>query len=832
MTVDTQQRPRRRGKLWLAAGVAAFVLAPIVVPPLIGINRYKNRITQLVSAALGRPVRLSGVELRLLPRPGFLLTDLTVEEDPAFGSEPVLHATTVVAAIRFASLWRGRLQISRISVDEASLNLVRAGDGRWNIDSLFRNAAAGTEQRRAVLHLYLEATNSRINIKNGLEKLPYSLLDSDASLWQESDGDWRVRLEGQPARTDVSLDLADTGIVRLDGTLRPAPQFSQMPVRLDGEWRDAQLGQLSRLLLGSDEGWRGDLRGELHLEGTADSAHVQASLQASGVHREEFAPAAPLDFDAACTFVLHYDSRSVEGLECNSPVGDGRVRVTGNIPPAGEPLRFGLDLERIPAQAGLDLLRTVRSDVDASLQAAGTLSGHLAYDPAAASASSAPQARKVSVHIVPPHVSAGPLTGSLTLAGLNITGESLSHSIAVARVSLEPASAVPSEHSALVGSFNLPEGGPTPVTVRARLSLAGFQLALHGPVSIARMREFAQFAGGAAEASLHQLAGEPASVDLELSGPWVPPVGVTLGAAEASPGSSVHSSGAITFREANWKPAFLANAVLIRQATLHLVNGAMNWDPVEFSYGPVKGSATLLQPIACTPPADCAPQFTAHFSALDAAEMQGALLGARQKGTLLSSLLDRFNPSSAPAWPKTDGSVQIDSLTSGPFTATGVTASIKIAGSGVEITSFDASLLGGNLNGTGKLQAGNKPQYTMAGSFTGLKPALVGALLGANWSGGSFAGSGKLQMSGFTGRDLAASATGTVEFDWRKGGMNGPDVPPIMESFDRFGGSADIANGAMSVSQGKVQRGNKSTSVHATVTLTIPHKSTISLPKR
>ena len=43
---------------------------------------------------------MSGVELRLLPRPGFVITDLTVEEDPAYGAEPVLHANTVTAAIR------------------------------------------------------------------------------------------------------------------------------------------------------------------------------------------------------------------------------------------------------------------------------------------------------------------------------------------------------------------------------------------------------------------------------------------------------------------------------------------------------------------------------------------------------------------------------------------------------------------------------------------------------------------------------------------------------------------------------------------------------------
>ena len=108
----------------------AVVLAVLIVPPLVSIGRYKSQVTQLISASLGRPVRLSSVNLRLLPWPGFVLTDLTVEEDPDFGGEPVLHANTVTASIRLLSLWRGRLEISSISVDEASLNLVRTKEGR------------------------------------------------------------------------------------------------------------------------------------------------------------------------------------------------------------------------------------------------------------------------------------------------------------------------------------------------------------------------------------------------------------------------------------------------------------------------------------------------------------------------------------------------------------------------------------------------------------------------------------------------------------------------------------------------------------------------------
>jgi len=100
MTEEEQPRQRNRKRLWLILAALIVILAILIVPPFLSVSRYKSRITQLISTSLGRPVRLSSVEVRLLPRPGFLLTDLTVAEDPAYGAEPVLHANTVTASIR------------------------------------------------------------------------------------------------------------------------------------------------------------------------------------------------------------------------------------------------------------------------------------------------------------------------------------------------------------------------------------------------------------------------------------------------------------------------------------------------------------------------------------------------------------------------------------------------------------------------------------------------------------------------------------------------------------------------------------------------------------
>jgi hypothetical protein len=821
--------------LWLALAAVVFLLALIFVPPYISLNNYKARVTQSVAAALGRPVRLSEIELRLLPRPGFLLTDLTVQEEPAYGVEPVLHANEVMASIRLQSLWQGKLQISRISVDEASLNLVHMPNGEWNLDSLFRNAAAGSTKDQGRLQPpYLEATNSRINIKDGIEKLPFSLLSTDASMWRESNGNWRVRLKAQPARTDVALDLADTGIVRMDATLLPAPQLSQMPLRVDLDWREAQLGQLSRLVLSSDQGWRGDLTGELHLVGTAGSATVQSRLRASGVHRAEFAPETPMDFDATCGFTLHYNNRGLENLVCNSPVGDGRARITGSLPGNGQQPKVTVELDRIPAQAALDLLRTMRGSIDPSLQAAGAVSGHMTYDPAAAEAASAAQVAsqlKKAVgraRAVPPRTPPGPLTGAFTVAGLRISGEALSKPIQVASMTLEPAPDQASQPAALLASVSIPAGGPAPLALTGRIALSSFELGVHGTAALPTLREFAHVAGADAEQVLAQLAGDPATLDFTAQGPWLPPPDTRLALSPANgpapPPRSVETNGTVALKNANWKGAFLANPVMISAATLHMDNGKLRWDPVEFAYGAVKGSATLALPENCADQETCAPQFTVHFAQLNATEAEAALLGVRQQGSVISTLINRITPNSAAAWPRLEGTATADSLILGPFTLSNVTAGLKVSATGLEAPAFQAGILGGTLSGKVTLATGDKPEYKAEASFTNLNPAQLGQLVGVKAAGGAASGSGKLELAGFTDADLGKSARGAVHFEWPHGTVTGAGVPQVLTRFDKWSGDAKVADGGLTLNQADVQRGSRKIPVDVTVTFGTPAK--------
>jgi hypothetical protein len=93
-------------------------------------------------------------------------------------------------------------------------------------------------------------------------------------------------------------------------------------------------------------------------------------------------------------------------------------------------------------------------------------------------------------------------------------------------------------------------------------------------------------------------------------------------------------------------------------------------------------------------------------------------------------------------------------------------------------------------------------------------------------SGGPIDGNGKVELSGFTDKDLAASAKGAVHFEWRRGGIEespeSAEVPKNLARFDRWTADAVVANNAAAITSSTVQQGMRKDAVDATVTFGDP----------
>ncbi len=282
-----------RRALWISTAMGIVLLA-LFVPPFVNVNRYRNRVTSAIGNALGRQVTVSNIELKLLPRPGMVLSTFVVADDPSYGPEPMLRAESVTASIRVSSLWRGRLEIGTLALDNPSLNLVRRADGHWNIEELVERTSqvpsAPTTKSRPETRPrfpYVEATAGRINFKLGDTKKAFAFSEADFALWLESENEWGVRLEARPMRSDVPV--SDTGTLRMEGTFQRASSLRNTPVNLKIDFTKGQLGQITALVYGRDRGWRGGVTSTASLAGTPASLAVTIDGQVNDFRRYDIA---------------------------------------------------------------------------------------------------------------------------------------------------------------------------------------------------------------------------------------------------------------------------------------------------------------------------------------------------------------------------------------------------------------------------------------------------------------------------------------------------------------------------------------------------------------
>ncbi len=794
---------RRRERLLLAISVA--LLIAIILPPLINLGRYQRRIVNSLSRSLGREVTIGTLSVRVLPMPALVMTDVVVHEGPGFGAEPALRAPSVTAQLRLTSLWRGRLEVSRVELSEASLNLVRDRAGRWNVGAILLQAShvanAPTGERRAgpaPRFPYIEITDSRLNVKQGVEKLPYSLLNANLSMWLAEPDIWQIRLEGQPVRTDIELGLADTGVLRVEGKLHRATALGQMPLALHGEWSNAPLGQASRLLLGSDRGWRGDLDATSDVSGDLDHLSIKTHFAVANLHRQEFTPPEPFAIDATCLATYSRAAPVLSDLSCRWPVGDGQLLLAGNLALggrsspyeqlAGQDSALTLTVQRLPVSFLLAAAGLAHSDFAPAFHLEGSLDGLLFYK---AQAGDAPQ-----------------YGGELDASGLKLAAAGLETPLEIAGARLSAATPAPSGVSTLVFTAEpLDLGGPAPVGIDAQLTTQGFQLHAAGSASLARLEELGR-ATHVQPPALAWLAPQgTAEFDLTRSAGWqqpgpastpIPPGSARTLSPATYPVPAV-TEGWLRLHNAKYAPRFLAEAVTVPTAEASLLPGRIAWSipSVVFHGLPLQLSATY--PLDCLGHPECVTHFRATCAALDGGALVAALLGEDQH--LLNQLLRRLDRTPAP-WPAMEGTVHAETVSLGRLSLRNLDASLSIADGRADIRRLDAQALSGTLHAEGEITVeDNVPHYRLSITLARASASAVGGLFHENWGGGAITLSSDLQLAGVGAAQLAASATGPFHGEWLRGNL-GTATP--LARFASWTAEGHIENRTFTLTQGQL----------------------------
>jgi AsmA protein len=523
--------PRILRRLLYLAFAALAVLLLVLLPPLISVNRYQKRIATSIGDSLGRPVHLDRVSLNLLPLPGFILENFVVEEDPAFGSEPVIRANSVRATLRISSLWRRRVEFSTISFTDPSVNLVHLANGKWNLESILLHAAhidaAPTAQKRAgsaPRFPYIEATGARVNLKFNQEKTPFALTDADFALWLPDPQQWHLRIQARPTRTDTNA--SDTGTIQLEGTLGRAASLGQVPISLRGQWRNVPLGQASLIVFGRDAGLRGDMTLSANAQGTVSNSATQTRIQLTGARRADFVPVQPLDVDIQCLGTATGDFHGFQDIHCSwPPAGSSNpptLAISGAIPDIRNPYSAAIEISTpgLPAATLLDWLHVASSRVPSNIAASGTLTGTLSYRPDPASPT--PWQGEMLL------TNAGlvnPRSGAASLVEGDVTVQSVAGPAPDPRRRKQPPASPPSGFQLAPTALAL--GGKDPAILEGRFDATGYTLHLTGMASVARLRALAAalppFGDGLAEVLPTNRAAGAFRIDFTANRTWGSP---------------------------------------------------------------------------------------------------------------------------------------------------------------------------------------------------------------------------------------------------------------------------------------------------------------------
>lgn len=773
---------RRIRRLLLWAAVLTVVAA--LLPPFINANRFRNKLADTIMRSIGRPVQMGDVHFRLLPQPGFVINNLAITDDPAFSNEPVLRAESVTASLRLISLWRGRLEISKLSLDTPSLNLVESADGHWNVESILVRAAqvpaaptANPKPENRPRFPYIEADNGRINFRVGQEKRPHVLMDADFSFWLESEGQWNMRLEATPTRTDQHL--TDTGLIQAQGWFRRGATLATTQMQLNVNAEKAQLGQWTSLLSGRDRGWRGDAQLQAQLEGTVSDFTINARMAVRDFHRHDIANGDSLDAKVDCAGRIILSAPAPKAtLGCKAPVSTGSIMIAGDVSPRRDPdYDLNVTFNDVPMSSFVSLYRRVKRDVPEDLTAQGTFKGDYHLTKTAGLPVSG--------------------TGTGKVTGLTVESDARAKTLAFGNFDVQfmgatlsrlkkPTPPLPAE--LVVGSTGLRLGGTVPVYLTARVSTSQIKVEAIGDADLNELVVASSMFGLADPR--YKLTGF-ANFNLGLQGVFAgfaPPI----------------ITGNVVLRQTRTQVDGVAAPILIQSASLQLSSDVVQ---VQKLSARLEGTNTIAEgtiqiPRGCEGSA-CISTFDLKAAELSLEELNRVLNPRYRSTDWLALPLRIFQGkpvrTSRLMTLRAQGKIAIGRLVVKNLVATRAMADLAFDHGRIALTNLQADLLSGKHTGEWHADlTGGEPEFRGHGTIDNLPLAQINGLLRSPLGTGTVHLVYDLSLFGADADSLRRSATGTGEFRWSNGSWR-TAAGSVLLQFTNWTGRLNLVGSAVQV---------------------------------
>ncbi len=124
----------------VALGVLIFFVVllgalVIVVPLLLDVDRYRDRVAARIREVTGKPAAIGHLAIRLFPTVSIRVDDFALGNPAGFPQGYILKVRRISAELDARALWDRQILIKSLDLDQPEVKLLADGRGRWNFEN-------------------------------------------------------------------------------------------------------------------------------------------------------------------------------------------------------------------------------------------------------------------------------------------------------------------------------------------------------------------------------------------------------------------------------------------------------------------------------------------------------------------------------------------------------------------------------------------------------------------------------------------------------------------------------------------------------------------------
>jgi len=354
--------------------VVMFIAAIALIPFFVNADTFRPKIESDLSSALGRKVALGHLSLSIFSG-SLVAEDISIADDPAMSQSPFVEAKKLHIGILLAQfLFHHSIQITDITIDSPSINLIHAASGAWNFSSIGssapKSAATPPAQQESIIPAL---TIGALKIKDGsatISSLPatgksFTCTGIDISVQQFS------FLKSFPF--ELSARLPGDGIINLSGNAGPISQKDASDTPFDAKLKLTHFDPVAANVVVPGQGIAmvADFDGQV----TSDGANLSSkgTIQASKLQLARGSSPAPRPVTIDYNVTEDMNARTGKITDILVHSGSAAAHITGSLRlTAQSPV---LDLRLSAPKLSIDELEDMLPAVGITLPSGSRLRG-------------------------------------------------------------------------------------------------------------------------------------------------------------------------------------------------------------------------------------------------------------------------------------------------------------------------------------------------------------------------------------------------------------------------------------------------------------------------